>query len=166
MSWSLWLPESSESDEQEWPLRSCEINNKWQKKRGRELKIKSSYTVNPSRSSEDHFTFQHLLHFVAGKNLFTEHLTNAGFLPLATRLPAPWKRNGWFSMRVELGGEFAHLDWEPYDAEERGCPLTSTRGNTTGSEEVVASNSCGIKKWKDIHGISFLEGKRGLFNEK
>lgn len=52
------------------------------KKIGSELKIKSSYTVNPSRSSKDHFTFQHLLHFVAGKNLFTEHLTKQVFCPL------------------------------------------------------------------------------------
>lgn len=51
------------------------------KKRGRELKIKSSYTVNPGRNSEDHFTFQHLLHSVAGKKMFPEHLTQQIFAP-------------------------------------------------------------------------------------
>lgn len=127
MSWSHWLPESSESDEQEWPLSRCDINNKWPKKSGKELKIKSNSTVSPSTNGEDHFTFQPL-RFISGKNVFTEHLTKQVFCPLLFNSKLC---NECVSILAELGGEFAHLGWGPYDPEECGYPFTSTLKNST-----------------------------------
>lgn len=56
-------------------------------------------------------------------------------MPLAVQFQALC--NECVSILAELGEEFAHLGWGPYDLEECGWPFTSTSRNSTDAEEAV-----------------------------
>lgn len=130
------------------------------RKKGKELKIKSSYTVSPSTSGEDHFTFQCFLHSVAGKNVFTEHLTKQVFCPLL------------FSSKLSVMNESAfYQSWEENLHILAGSHITlrSVVGPSHPHWEIpltlrkqLPSKGCGIRRWKCICNISFLEGKKEM----
>lgn len=94
------------------------------------------------KNDEDHFAFQHLLYFLAGKKFVPRAPHQEGFMSLVTQLPE--------TVRYDSACKWSwkgNLPWQAnFDPQKHGHPLTSTMENTNGSEEVADSDGCSVRK--------------------